>query len=271
MRVLNNICQHINILSLDVVAGALVSSLFFSRIFQVGVSFYALCALAITVWVIYTIDHLRDAKIFPAIASSARHRFHQKHFAVMVAFVVLAVLLDFALIWFLPFKLLVAGTGLWCVVVVYLAFQQHLKFLKEIFVAFLYTIGILLPSLAIGWDFQMVHLILIGKLYLTALMNLLLFSLFDYVEDRKQKQHSFVTSFGPGSARSGILILGTVNIGSGIALWSFNPVAASIFVAMNFVLLGILLFSGRLRCNNYYRILGDGIFLMPAFYLLWMP
>jgi 4-hydroxybenzoate polyprenyltransferase len=265
-------CQYINILSLDVVAGSLVSSLFFSRIFQAGVSFYALCALALTVWIIYTIDHLRDARTFPATPSTARHRFHQKYFSVMAAFVILAMLVDFILIWFLPSRLLIAGIGLWCVVLVYLAFQRHLKFLKEIFVASLYTLGILLPSLAtIGWDFQIAHLILIGKLYITALMNLLLFSLFDYAEDRKQKQHSFVTSFGPASARSGILILGLFNIGSGIVLWSFNPAATFIFVAMNSVLLGILLFPSRLRCNNYYRILGDGIFLIPAFYLLWIP
>jgi hypothetical protein len=69
-----------NILSLDVVAGAVAGALFFGEILQVQLSFSVLTALGLTVWIIYTLDHLRDAKQILNVASTDRHRFHQEHF-----------------------------------------------------------------------------------------------------------------------------------------------------------------------------------------------
>ncbi|MEX2230947.1 MAG: hypothetical protein WD824_02210 [Cyclobacteriaceae bacterium] len=269
MKVLNNFYQYINILSLDVVAGAVISGLFFARILGVSLSLYTLLALALTVWIIYSLDHLRDARIIPKIASTDRHRFHQKYFRVILIFLFIALIIDFVLIWFVPSSVLRSGLVLWFVVLFYLILQRYLKFLKEFFVACLYTAGVLLPSLAmLAGDLQPVHCLLMGKFFITALMNLLLFSLFDYREDRSQQQHSFVTWFGPASTRYGILFLGLLNILSGLWIWSFNPGVALIFISMNLMLLAILLFQKHLVENNYFRILGDAVFFIPLLYLL---
>lgn len=261
--------QYVNILSLDVAAGAVISSLFFARIFEVSVSPIALSALGLTVWIIYTLDHLRDAKFIQKTASTDRHRFHQKHFRA-VSFVLLVVAaIDFLLIWFVPPMILKLGMGLWVVVLIYLIFQRHLKFLKEFVIACLYTAGILLPSLAaVHGNLQPLHGILIGKFFVTAFMNLLLFSLFDYAEDQSHEQHSFVTWFGPRSTRYGILSLGLINIASGIWLWSFDAGIAVIFISMNLLLLSILLLQKFFTRNNHYRIAGDAVFFIPFFYLL---
>ena len=269
MKTLNTLYQQINILSLDVAAGAVVSTLFFAKIFAVSVSLASITALCFTVWIVYTIDHLRDAMSISKVASTDRHRFHQKNFTAVLIILLLIMILDFVVIWFLPRRILILGAMLWFVVLGYLVFQRYLKFLKEFFVASLYTAGILLPSLAmITKDMQPVHYILAGKFFITALMNLLLFSLFDYKEDRSQQQHSFVTWFGPTSTRKGILLLGLLNILSGIGLWSFDPGIAIIFISMNISLLMILFFQRPLHSNNYYRIVGDAVFFIPAFYLL---
>jgi hypothetical protein len=269
MKALNSFYQYINILSLDVVAGAMISALFFARIFDVSVSLYELLALALTVWIIYTLDHLRDARSIPKIASTDRHRFHQKYFRVILTILLMVLLVDFALIWFVPRSVLMAGLALWLVVLIYLAFQRYLKFLKEFFVACLYTAGVLLPSLAmLTAHLQPLHFLLMGKFFITALMNLLLFSLYDYKEDRNQQQHSFVTWFGPASTRYGILFLGLMNILSGLWIWVFNPGVALIFISMNLMLLAILLFQKHLLENNYFRILGDAVFFIPLLYLL---
>ena len=269
MKVLNNLYQYVNILSLDVVAGAVISSLFFARIFGVSYSVQVLAALALTVWIIYTLDHLRDARSIPRIASTDRHRFHQRYFRILSIIMIVAILIDFVLIWFVPGKVLQLGLGLWCIVLVYLILQRYLKFLKEFFVACLYTMGVLLPSLGvIHSELIPVHYILIGKFFITAWMNLLLFSLFDYNEDRTHQHHSFVTWFGRVSTRNGILFLGLLNILSGIWLWSFDPNVALIFIFMNIMLLAILFLQKHLVFNNYYRILGDAVFFIPVFYLL---
>ncbi|MGC1243090.1 MAG: hypothetical protein WA874_15985 [Chryseosolibacter sp.] len=269
MYVLRQFYQYINILSIDVVAGAVISALFFARIFDVTVSPYALAALALTVWIIYTIDHLRDARAIRNTASTDRHRFHQQYFKVVASVLIIIIAIDFALIWFVPERVLIMGMMLWSIVLAYLATQRYLKFLKEFFVALLYTAGVLLPSLALTlFDFQLVHYILIGKFFITALMNLLLFSLYDYNEDRDQQQHSFVTWFGPASTRIGILLLGLLNILSGIVLWSFDPAVALIFIAMNLMLLAILFSKKHLAADNRYRIVGDAVFFIPLLYLL---
>lgn len=269
MKILNHIYQFINIISIDVVAGSVISSLFFAKIFNVAVSPYVLGALALTVWIIYTIDHLRDATLIPKLASTDRHRFHQIHFTTILIILVFAILLDLVMVWYIPDRILTLGfvLGLW--VMIYLVFQRYLRFLKEVFVAYLYTGGILLPSLAMEqWEGQPAHYFFIMVFCVTALINLLLFSLFDYEHDRSHRQQSFVTWFGPGYTRKGILFLGLLNILICAGLWSFNFQVAIIFILMNMMLMAILLFQKHFVANNYYRIMGDAVFFIPIFYLL---
>lgn len=269
MKVVRNLYQYVNILSLDVAAGAVICAQFFGRIFQVTVSPYALATLALTVWAIYTADHLRDARAIRTVAATDRHRFHQKHFTAILILLLFAIAIDLFLVRLVPTNIVVPGCFLGSVVATYLVLQRSLKFLKEFFVALLYTAGVLLPSIAlIAWDFSLIYWILIGKFFITALMNLLLFSLFDYKKDRHQQQHSFVTWFGPASTRKGILLLGTLNILLGIFLWSFDPAVALIFIFMNVMLLSILIFQRHLVSDNRYRMLGDAVFFLPIFYLL---
>ena len=269
MGFLKNVCQYINILSLDVVAGAVVGAVFFGKILQVKIPFFVLAALALTVWIIYTLDHLRDAKAIPNVASTDRHRFHQENFRAVLSVLVVVLLMDFWLIWYIPREILKAGIMLGSTVLCYLVLQRYLKFLKEFFVACLYTAGVLLPSLAYSETHLLpAHHLLIGKYLITALMNLLLFSLFDYNQDRVHKQHSFVTWFGPRSTMYGIVLLGFINIFSGFFLWWYDPRAALIFINMILLLLAVLFFRDRLVENNYYRILGDSVFLIPSFYFV---
>jgi hypothetical protein len=269
MKFLNSVYQYINILSLDVVVGAVISALFFARLLDVSVEVATLAALALTVWAIYTIDHLRDARAIRTIASTDRHRFHQKYFRAIFLIVGAVMVMDFILILYLPAAVFRAGLMLAFIVLIYLALQRYLKFLKEFFVAILYTAGVLLPSLTIR-EFHVlpIHFLIFGKFFITALMNLLLFSLFDYKEDRHQQQHSFVTWFGPDSTRYGIISLGLINILTGFRVWRFDSSVAIIFISMNVILLALLHFRRELVLNNYYRIVGDAVFFIPVLYLL---
>lgn len=269
MKNLSQLYQYVNILSLDVVAGAVVSALFFGRFLGVTLPGNSVAALALTVWIIYTVDHLRDAMTIPKIASTDRHRFHQRHFRKILGMLMVVAILDAVLVSSLSADLLRMGAVLGLIVLLYLMLQRYLKFLKEFFVACLYTAGIILPSLTIAHpDIQPIHYLIFGKFFMTALMNLLLFSLFDYQEDQHQKQHSFVTWFGPGSTRGGIVLLALLNIASGFRVWAFDARVAIVFILMNLVLLVVLLFGRALVTNNYYRILGDAVFLIPGLYLL---
>ncbi|MEM6805500.1 MAG: prenyltransferase, partial [Bacteroidota bacterium] len=68
------------ILSLDVVGGALAST--YMAVIYLGVKMPHIFwfALALSVWVIYTADHLLDAYRLKEKAHTERHLFHHYHF-----------------------------------------------------------------------------------------------------------------------------------------------------------------------------------------------
>jgi len=59
---------------------------FFARLLDVAILPQGLISLGLTVWIIYTADHLLDAKKFKnKMRLTERHRFHQRHFKVITA------------------------------------------------------------------------------------------------------------------------------------------------------------------------------------------
>src|SRR5687768_6879666 len=115
-----------NLLSLDVVAGAVVSALFFARVFQVEVRLVGLIALGLTVWIIYTADHLRDASKIVGEASTERHRFHQVHYKKLMFLTMIALGLNVVVILFLKPPVLEWGVVLSFVVFAYMIAQGSL-------------------------------------------------------------------------------------------------------------------------------------------------
>ena len=260
----------LNTLSLDVVAGAMVCALYFGRIFHVSIGSAALTALLLTVWIIYTADHLRDARRIQGPASTARHRFHQRHFKTILIVLVVMTIFDAVTLFFLDPRTLKWGALLMAVVIIYLISHHYLKYLKEIFIAVMYTCGIILPSwsiadAALGSE----HAVLILQFVILALINLLLFSWFDRKVDKQDNQHSFVTIVGDHRTTNVIwfligmeIFLTIVQIRAGVL-----EVPALLFGCMSLALLLILGFRHKLAENDYYRLLGDAVFIIPALYL----
>ncbi|MEO8760594.1 MAG: hypothetical protein ABI448_06880, partial [Bacteroidia bacterium] len=79
MQPKNNAYKIFQALSLDVVAGAAVFSLAISKYYQVKISWSALICQSIAIWLIYTFDHLLDAKKTAGDPSTYRHQFHKKN------------------------------------------------------------------------------------------------------------------------------------------------------------------------------------------------
>jgi 4-hydroxybenzoate polyprenyltransferase len=247
----------------------MICSLFFARLFNVSTSAYTIAALGFSVWAIYTIDHLKDARAICGPASTDRHRFHQLHFGLLSSIVFVVVLSGIALTWFIPERISSFGFALGAVVSIYLVIHRHARFLKEFFVAGLYTCGVLLPVFVVPHlSLRLVDYIIIVEFFLTALMNLLVFSLFDFERDEKHGQQSFATRFGRSVSRKCIFILGAVNVSTGVWLISSNHAVAIILMLMNVILLIVVLNERYFQRNNYYRIAGDGIFLLPLLYFI---
>lgn len=270
MRKIASIYRVFNILSVDVAGGAVICALFFSRLFAVTILPYGLCALGLTVWIIYTADHLNDAKSIRGVASSERHQFHQRNFKFIFICMVLAIVADAVLIFFVRRAVLSWGVVLALVVFIYLIKQHQLKAFKELFVAFLYTCGILVPSLSLTTlPLDKYHLILISQFFIIALINLLVFSSFDKETDKADRQHSFVTVFGEGLTSVCIYGLSLINflLAIFLCLAGFDYKAIAILSLMTLLQAAIFSFHKLFRHNNIYRLLGDAMFLIPIFYI----
>jgi hypothetical protein len=271
MSVLFKKYQIVNILSIDIVAGAVISALFFSKLLLVEVKIYGLVALALTVWIIYTIDHLRDARRIRHPAATLRHRFHQENYRTLLFVLYGAIVIDAAIILFIRRQVFEWGLILSAIVLLYLMIHRSLRFLKELFIASLYTAGILLLSITTTpVQTGLMHYLVILQFGSIAWANLVLFSWFDVAFDQQNEQNSFVTVLGRRTTEILLIELFALNfIIAIIQLSMAAPImAVFILIAMNSVLLIIFLFRKVLEKHELYRSIGDAIFMLPAFFLI---
>jgi 4-hydroxybenzoate polyprenyltransferase len=272
MQQILQVYRFLNILSLDIVAGAVISALFFSEFLDVQILPYGLLALALTVWIIYTADHLRDARAIKHEASSNRHRFHQRHFKKLLILLSTAVVIDSVIILFIRTAVFEWGLILAVIVILYLVIQKHLRALKELFVAILYTCGVLLPSVAVTpIELDTVHIVLIIQFTAVAWVNLLVFSWFDYRRDMADEQSSFATFTGKPLTEIFIWGLTSIQILAVIPFWQSElyRLPAILFLSMNAILILVFVRARRTGRADKFRLLGDAVFFIPGFYLLW--
>ena len=270
----------IQILSLDVVLGACVSTVFVAQFVAAPISFASLVALAICVWLIYTADHLLDAyRLGKKVAHTARHRYHQTRFrAIAVAWGVVA-LLGVGVLFFLTPRLiyygllLTAGVGVYFALTQYTTWTQWLP--KEFITALLYTTGVFLPSLAVYesplyWNLG----VLFFQYFFLALGNLLLFSWFETDIDQQDGHESFARRVGRPLTYNMVLLCLAAVVASTVLMLilittSSTSLAAQLTVlTMGLVLLVIAWRPDYFRPDHRYRWLGDGIFLLPIIPLL---
>jgi hypothetical protein len=266
MRYLLRLYRLFNLLSIDVALGSVCSALFFARILQVHILSYGLLALGLSVWIIYTVDHLLDALKIKSPAATARHRFHQQNFKTLLVMLAMAMVINGVIILFIRHRVLVAGLYIAAIVGIYFLINRYLKFMKEIFIAIVYTIGVLLPSVSVTqqpmneWPW-----LIIVSFSVTALINLILFSWFDHARDLRDGNISFVTVLGERTSRTVIVLL--FLLVTFLAVMSLS-VAAVVILLMNALLLTTFIFNRYFSRHDRFRILGDFVFILPLIYLL---
>src|SRR6478609_2759298 len=101
MKHLIKFYRLINILSIDVALGSVCCAAWFAEIFEAALKPYAWMSLGLTVWIIYTADHLLDARKINEPASTKRHRYHQKNFTLLLCILLFAVLVDLIFVFLL--------------------------------------------------------------------------------------------------------------------------------------------------------------------------
>ncbi|SIS60247.1 UbiA prenyltransferase family protein [Belliella pelovolcani] len=186
------IYHYFNLLSLDVVLGALAGMYFFAHLLGVKLNQEVYLLLALTVWIIYTLDHLMDAKKAKGGPSSLRHAFHLQHKRGIQSFLILAfVFVVILLFWkkelhFLIKPGLILAFSLALVLGLVIMLKKRLAFLKEFLIATFYVLGIALaPFVYVDKLIPVETYYIAGFYFLIAYINLLVLSQMDRAIDQK--------------------------------------------------------------------------------------
>ena len=264
-------------LSLDVALGATVMMAFVADFMEVVVSnrFYIL--LFLFTWLIYTVDHLMDARAIPHPAHTERHGFFQKYFKILSASTLMVFLVFFLSIPLSVNKnLLLAAMGIAVLIALYFLSlywarkYQYRYVFKELFVAIVYVFGVALVPVYLRKElnWQILYcLILIG---LTAFSNLLLITTREMRQDIRDSNPSVVRWFGPGGVKLGLQLISFLALlGSVLFCFTVSQYEGIILVSMNLILVALIYQPHYFNENEWYRFIADGVFLIPAFPILY--
>lgn len=272
MQKLVKFYRLLNTLSIDVAVGAVCCAAWFAILFNVILRPFALISLGLTVWIIYTVDHLLDAQKVKTPASTVRHRFHQKNFSFLLIMLVIAVITNLFFIFFIRKEVFQWGVVLSCTMIVYFLVERHLQYIKEFIISLLFSCGVLLPSLSLTSKPPDVSLmLLITQFILTAFLNLLLFSLFDHYKDNQDRRKSIVTLIGEQRTKQILIFIFACNFLLMLGATLYSPLALErtvIIFCMNTILLFVFIRSQWFGKEDRFRLVGDSIFLLPILYVL---
>ena len=270
-----SILNFINTYSVFVAIGSLTSYLFFSGVFNVEPNYIIALGLSVGVWVIYTLDHLLDGFSLGEKASSVRHREHFLERKKLTRLILFGLILLMGLAFWLPkmyysyiaFLCLLTAMHFWINYTLSIQFIE-LRYLKEVFVAFVVSIGfVITPLLESQASLEINQVIFVfTPFYFINLSNLLLFSYFDKEHDQKDNMITIAHLYSLDKLR-GLICLG---IGASfiVLIVSFmlgylSGVCFTVFLTMQTTLLGITFFPYFFRVNDRYRFFGDLIYLYP--------
>ena len=269
------IYRYFHFLSLDIVAGALASSCFAARLLHTNPGIVWWVTLALTVWLLYTGDHLLDAWKTRKKTQRELHVFMMKNLRTLLWSLIVVAAVDVVLILNLLDQLLFKYALVLAGLVLLFYAMRHVfrknRFLKvpgEIFVLLLYMAGTWLgPAVPVLHEFQVgegtVALVFAGVL----LMNLGVISLYDMKLDSRMGIASLANLMGVKGTRN--LLLGTALSIYLLALLQFLVFEMDryfkftlILTGMATILLFILYSPSVFRKRDYFRLGADAVLFM---------
>lgn len=180
--------QLINKLHLDVAGGAVIVSLWLAKLFDVAVQPPAVFILGMTVWCIYTLDHLLDARKYASNPSLSPNRYTFYHTYQKPLKIALTLGLA-SIVFFLPtlsHDLLISGAILGSICGLYLLLSnfgsEKNQHLKSIPVAIIYTMGVSLFILPKAWGDSIP--VVLAWLLMLALSSLAMYAYLEWEEDQ---------------------------------------------------------------------------------------
>ncbi|MEP1095014.1 MAG: hypothetical protein ABJG78_07875 [Cyclobacteriaceae bacterium] len=250
--------QH---LSIDIVFGAVILLHFFSKIYNTSPDWPTYVLLGCSIWLIYTFDHLRDSKS-AKVGSRERYMFHFRNRKALQVGMIAVLCLALTCLLFVPFILIVGGSILAAFCLLYVASQSRLSRwgMKEAYIAVIYTLGVLLSPICATLNFDVYSFFV---LLILTFLNLIIFSWFEFEEDRKDSFTSIATQMGKAKLFKFILTVSSIGFALGILSLNSFPTYASYLVLVLLIFVFLVFNSEWAKLEGRYRTIGDAVFLFP--------
>ena len=275
---MNKFFHIFRLLSLDVVIRAVCSAYLVVLLLDAVVPFIFWIALPISVWVIYTADHLLDAYRLKDQAHTPRHLFHNTYFRqIAFAFLLAGGICVFVFPFLVPISMLYfalcmgAFTAIHFLLVKWVGERTSPVFLKELGVAMIYAAGVWgAPWVLDGMAGNLVEYVLFTQFLLLALTNLLTFSMYEMKTDQLDGHTSFALAIGKKASKRLLYLLSILVLGLGVLVLmnkstSLIILAESIYLLMLAVLMWVFVDEKRFGKDEAYRVWADAVFLFPGF------
>ena len=270
------IFRSLQLLSFDVVVGALAMGVFATKLLQVSPSNWWWLVLALSVWAIYTSDHLLDGFSRKGMAVIRRHRIHYLFRVPLLIALALSVAAAVALTFlFLNKTILIGGLLIGLFALLYLTLirlgqQYRYYFHKEFFISLFYVTGIWLGPVSLHLPpLSPFHWLMLISMTLLVWYEGILVSTFEVEKDIKDGHNSFAVRFGRNKSN---LFLNLLFIVISILLLilfimvnrSINYFAVFIEVVMVSSLYPLFRFPDFFKKHEYYKTIGELIFWLPG-------
>ncbi len=257
------------VLSLDISISVLGSAALAQRVFEAQMSFAWWIVLPLSVWSIYTADHLLDARKSGGASNNARHEFHYRHFKVLAWLTILcaaaATGLAFVFLRDLIFSAgaLVAALSLMHLV---LAFWGKVRFGKELSVGLIYTCGVwFAPWLNSRAEAGSLEYVIVTLFLVAAWLNLFMNSVVEFRADKKDGLLFALNVLSRQKVRRLTILVSFLAGGLALLLPLYFGASKTLLCSISAFLLlapGLVLFFERFFLkNNRYRLLAEWAFL----------
>lgn len=240
--------------------------IFFCQELEIRYFWEEFTALGIAVWLIYTLDHLKDVNrlIEP---SSERRKFHAKYFKQLKVIALIVAGAGLGISFLVSELILIPGALVASISAFYLFVSKRIDWFKEFWVAITYSVGVLLvPIVRSGMDTN--TFLILGALILLALINLILFSHNEKAHDEEEGFRSFSNVVGERMVKATLIVSFVFYAFMIFLIWKGT---GSVEIVSFFGLSGILyLLIWKLKWfqeKERYRIAGDAVFLFPIIFI----
>ena len=270
------------ILSLDILAGVFCGYTFASIILESKGPPLTPLILCLTVWLIYTLDHLMDANSLKEKSARPAYRWHYMNRKILWPVLIVAGFANavLSLVYLSP-RILVFGCIMGGLVVFYTLFHQKMMgsgltyLFKEGWISTIYTAGIWGVPLLSSERAPGIPVVLTIIIYLLlVLINVLVYSFYAYHTDARESQRTLATVAGRETTAHllRLLILSVLMLVMAAFLTLDDPAMGKVYTILLFMtaIMGCIVAYPRFfRKNERYGILADGVFFLPVL-LLWM-